>query len=226
MADGTFRRSDTSKDGRGAGNKGGWIPQRHVVAHICRKGTWILYAGGGEPWGYSAGCKLMVSPWHDGGWARPKGSAWSMDGVCAGSNGSCHDTRRSLAKTVSPSFPRSGRKSIPSPSSSCPREIRVRVLSCGIRRRVSLPAGPFHALSIPVIDTRGCAKERSKQPSRLWDAKPITFSLFMRGWKREFRNARYLTYSTAVKFHKSLEDDIIVETSSPKRWDGLRWILC
>lgn len=105
MADGTFRRSDTSKDGRGAGNKGGWIPQRHVVAHICRKGTWILYAGGGEPWGYSAGCKLMVSPWHDGGWARPKGSAWSMDGVCAGSNGSCHDTRRSLAKTVSPLSP-------------------------------------------------------------------------------------------------------------------------
>lgn len=139
MADGTFRRSDTSKDGRGAGNKGGWIPQRHVVAHICRKGTWILYAGGGEPWGYSAGCKLMVSPWHDGGWARPKGSAWSMDGVCAGSNGSCHDTRRSLAKIVSPSFPRSGRKSIPSPSSSCPREMYV----CEFYRAEFADVSPF-----------------------------------------------------------------------------------
>lgn len=41
------------------------------------------------------------------------------------------------------------------------RDVRVRVPSCGIRRRVSLPAaGPFHALSIPVIDTRGwCARE-------------------------------------------------------------------
>lgn len=31
----------------------------------------ILYAGV-EAWGYSAGCKLMVSPWHGG--VRPKGS--------------------------------------------------------------------------------------------------------------------------------------------------------
>lgn len=175
----------------------GWLnpstPRRS--SYLPQRDVGILYAGGGEQWGYSAGCKLMVSPWHDGGWARPKGSAWSMDGVCAGSNGSCHDTRRSLAKTVSP------------PIGSkidilllllllSTRDVRVRVLSCGIRRRVSLPAGPFHALSIPVIDTiegGGRAKERSKQPSRLWDAKAITFSLFMRGRERKFRtrNARY-----------------------------------
>lgn len=91
-----------------------------------------------------------------------------MDGVCAGSNGSCYDTRRSLAKTVSP--PIGSKIDILLLLLLSTRDVRVRVLSCGIRRRVSLPAGPFHALSIPVIDTiedGGRAKERSKQPSRL-----------------------------------------------------------
>lgn len=179
-----MKRSDVQirgKDRRGAGNKGGWIPQRHVVAHICRKGTWILYAGGGEPWGYSAGCKLMVSPWHDGGWARPKGSAWSMDGVCAGSNGSCHDTRRSLAKTVSPSFPDRVENRYPPPvhegctcASSIVRNSQTCLPSCCWS--ISRVIYSRHRYSRVV-------RARRRDRSNLWDAKAIAFSLFMRGWE-------------------------------------------
>lgn len=46
-----------------APRRSSYLPQRDVEP-VCRRG---------EAWGYSAGCKLMVSPWHWG--VRPKGSA-------------------------------------------------------------------------------------------------------------------------------------------------------
>ena len=69
-------RSVRARTGEGRREQG-WLnpstPRRS--SYLPQRDVGILYAGGGEQWGYSAGCKLMVSPWHDGGWARPKGSA-------------------------------------------------------------------------------------------------------------------------------------------------------
>lgn len=78
-----------------------------------------------------------------------------------------------------------------------------------------------------ILEGGARAKERSKQPLRCKSHRFFTIYAGMGIFGT--RNARYLSYSTVVKFQKSSEDDIIVETSSPspKRCDGLRlgWIL-
>lgn len=124
-----------------------------------------------------------------------------MDGVCAGSNGSCHDTRRASRKLSLPLSSIGSKIDI-----SCSPSTRdVRVPSCGIR-----PPSPFHALSIPSSILDGCSREREIVDRVFVMQKPSLFPTYA---GMGISNPRYLSHSRAkLSFRNSSKDGVIVET--------------